>query len=71
MHLMIPVVGRWVGLRGSDKTAIFEFLLFPFISRSKGHSQNSVNFYSRQSEAKREEWVIKLEKLLDGLLGVK
>jgi hypothetical protein len=38
---MISDVGRWVGQRGSDvRSAIFEFLLLPFISRLKGHSQN-------------------------------
>ena len=40
LHLMISDVGRWVGQRGSDVRS-FEFLLFPFISRLKGHSKNS------------------------------
>ena len=41
LHLMISDVGRWVGQRGSDvRSAIFEFLLFLFIFRIKGHSQN-------------------------------
>ena len=41
LHLMISVVGRWVGQRGSDvRSTIFEFLLFLFISRLKGHSQS-------------------------------
>ena len=34
LHLMISDVGRWVGQRISDvRSAIFGFLLFPFISR--------------------------------------
>ena len=41
LHLMISDVGRWVGQRGSDvRSVIFEFLLFPFICRLKGHFQN-------------------------------
>ena len=33
LHLMISVVGRWVGQRGSEvRSAICEFLLFPFVS---------------------------------------
>ena len=42
LHLMISDVGRWVGQRGSDvRSAIFEFLLVPFVSIGlKGNSQN-------------------------------
>ena len=42
VHLMISDVGRWVGKRGSDvRSAIFEFLLFPFVfTGRKGNSQN-------------------------------
>ena len=42
LHLMISDVVRWVGQRGSDvRSAIFEFLLFPFVSTGlKGNSQN-------------------------------
>jgi hypothetical protein len=40
---MISDVGRWVGQRISDvRSAIFEFLLLPFISRLKSYSQNSI-----------------------------
>ena len=43
LHLMISDVGRWVGQRGSDvRSAIFKFLLFPFISRLKGHSKTQL-----------------------------
>ena len=42
LHLMKSDVGRWVGQRGSDvRSAVFEFLLFPFVSTGlKGNSQN-------------------------------
>ena len=34
LHLMISDVGRWVGQIGSEvRSAICEFLLFPFVSR--------------------------------------
>ena len=37
---MISDVGRWVGQRGSDvRSTIFEFLLFPFISRLKDYKK--------------------------------